>query len=108
MIFVAEKEEKIGDLVIYLDGYLEKVLMLFDSIDLDEDVKEIVHNFDARPYIKRVINFEPLDRPSGPPPKSSVKVAPKLELIPQPAHLYYDYFITNEILNVVSSYFSNL
>lgn len=73
MIFVAKKDEKIGDLCVYLYNCLEKLLMLFDNIDLEEEFKEMVHNPDACPYIKWVINFKPLDRPNGPPPKSFIE-----------------------------------
>lgn len=63
----------------------------------------MVHNLDACPYIKGVIKFEPLDRPNGPPPKTSVEEAPKLELKPLTFNLYYIYLGINETLYVVVS-----
>ncbi|XP_070032023.1 uncharacterized protein [Nicotiana tomentosiformis] len=41
MIFVIVKEEEKNDVGAYLDDSLEKVLMLFDNIDLDDEVKEM-------------------------------------------------------------------
>ncbi|XP_070042865.1 uncharacterized protein [Nicotiana tomentosiformis] len=75
----------------------------FTSIDLDDEVKEIVHHLDAYAYIKGMIDFEPLDRPTRPPPKSSIEEAPKLELKPSPSHIYFAYLGVDETLLVVVS-----
>ncbi|XP_070020220.1 uncharacterized protein [Nicotiana sylvestris] len=85
----------------YLDDSLEKALMLFGNIDLDDEVKKMVDHMDACAYIKEMINFEPLDRPTEPPPKPSIEEDPKLELKPLPFHLHYAYLGSNEILPVV-------
>ncbi|XP_075108914.1 uncharacterized protein LOC142180747 [Nicotiana tabacum] len=78
--------------------------MLFDNIELDDEVKEMVYHLDACAYIKWMINFEHLDRPTRPPPKLSIKEAPKLELKPLPSHLHYAYLGANETLLVVVSF----
>lgn len=80
MIYVVEKYEESGDISVCLDDPLEKAFMLFDNIDLDDKFNEIVHHLDACAYINGMINFEPLERPTGPPPKSSIDEAPKLEI----------------------------
>nr|XP_009591259.1 uncharacterized protein LOC104088309 [Nicotiana tomentosiformis] len=100
---MVEKEEEKNDVGAYLDDSLEKVLILFNNIHLDDAVKEMVHHLDACSYIKGMINFEPLDRPTGPPPKSSIEEAPKLELKPLPSHLYHAYLGANETLSIVLS-----
>lgn len=88
---------------------IEKALMLFNSIDLDDEVKEMVHHMDAWAYIKGMINFEPLDRPTGTPPKPPIEEAPKLMLKPLLSHLHYAYLGYNEtLLIVVSSDFFDL
>ncbi|XP_070019617.1 uncharacterized protein [Nicotiana sylvestris] len=88
----------------YLNDSLEKTIMLFDNIELDDEVKEMVYHLDACAYIKWMINFEHLDRPTRPPPKLSIKEAPKLELKPLPSHLHYAYLGANETLLVVVSF----
>ncbi|XP_070054389.1 uncharacterized protein [Nicotiana tomentosiformis] len=47
--------------------------------------------------------FEPLNRPSGPPPKPSIEEAPKLELKPLPPHLQYAYLGSSDTLPVIVS-----
>ncbi|XP_070053196.1 uncharacterized protein [Nicotiana tomentosiformis] len=47
MISVVEVDEKLLDMSIYLEDSLEKALMLFDSLEIDDDVEEIMHILDA-------------------------------------------------------------
>ncbi|XP_019255074.1 PREDICTED: uncharacterized protein LOC109233655 [Nicotiana attenuata] len=83
MISVAEVDEQLLDTSVYLDDSLEKTLMLFDSLEIDEEVEEMMHILDAScAYMQGIHPFKPLNRPSGPPPKPSIEEAPKLELKP--------------------------
>ncbi|XP_019265861.1 PREDICTED: uncharacterized protein LOC109243393 [Nicotiana attenuata] len=89
---------------------LEKALMLFNHLELEEEVEEMLQILDASSkYIRERSQFEPLDRPIGPPPKPPVEEAPKLELKPLPSHLHYAYLGSSNTLPViVSSHLSNL
>ncbi|XP_070010267.1 uncharacterized protein [Nicotiana sylvestris] len=92
MISVVEVDEQLLDTSVYLDDSLEKALMLFDSLGIDEEVEEMMHILDAScAYMQRIHPFEPLNRPSGPPSKPSIEEAPKLELKPLPPLLQYAY-----------------
>ncbi|XP_075098870.1 uncharacterized protein LOC142175775 [Nicotiana tabacum] len=89
---------------------LEKTLMLFNHLELEEEVEEMLQNLDAScEYIRERSQFEPLDRPIGLPPKPSVEEAKTLELKPLPSHLHYTYLGSSNTLPViVSSYLSKL
>nr|XP_016469809.1 PREDICTED: uncharacterized protein LOC107792128 [Nicotiana tabacum] len=101
---VYKVDEKLIDQSVYLDDSLEKALMLFDSLDIDDKVEEIMHILDAScVYMQGLNAFEPLNRPSGPPPKPSIEKAPKLELKPLPPHLQYAYFGGSDTLHVIVS-----
>ncbi|XP_070036740.1 uncharacterized protein [Nicotiana tomentosiformis] len=63
----------------------------------------MVNHLDACANIKGLIDFEPLDRPTGPPPNMSIEEAPKLELKPLPSLLRYAYLGVDETLPVVVS-----
>nr|XP_016473344.1 PREDICTED: uncharacterized protein LOC107795262 [Nicotiana tabacum] len=81
MISVVEVDGKLINMSVYLDDSLEKALMLFDSLEIDDKVEEMMHNLDASyTYIHRLNPFEPLNRPSGTPPKLLIEEAPKLDL----------------------------
>ncbi|XP_070032119.1 uncharacterized protein [Nicotiana tomentosiformis] len=85
MISVVEVDEQLIDTSVYLDDSLEKALMLFDRLEIDDEVEEMMHILDAsRAYMQGLNPFETLNRPSGPPPKLSIEEAPKLELKPLP------------------------
>ncbi|XP_019251209.1 PREDICTED: uncharacterized protein LOC109230136 [Nicotiana attenuata] len=105
MISVVEVDEQLLDMSVYLDDSLEKALMLFDSLEIDDEVKEMMHILDAScSYMQGIHPFEPLSRPSGPPPKPSIEEAPKLKLKPLPPHLQYAYFgVSDTLLVIVSS-----
>ncbi|XP_075084858.1 uncharacterized protein LOC142168097 [Nicotiana tabacum] len=87
MISVIEIEEEKYDMGAYLDDSLEKALMLFDIIDLDDEVKEMVHHLDACAYIKGMIDFEPLDRQTRPPP-SYIPVITRYQLHQRTTFIY--------------------
>ncbi|XP_070009564.1 uncharacterized protein [Nicotiana sylvestris] len=88
MISVVDVDEQLLDTSVYLDDSLDKALMLFNILEIDD---EGIHP------------FEPLNRPSGPPPKSSIEEAPKLELKPLPPHLQYAYLGGSDTLHVIVS-----
>ncbi|XP_070036702.1 uncharacterized protein [Nicotiana tomentosiformis] len=89
---------------IYLDDSLEKALMCFDSLEIDDDVEEMMHILDAScAYMQGLNPFVPLNRTSGPPPKPSIEKAPKLELKPLPPHLQYAYLGGSDTLPVIFS-----
>ncbi|XP_019234593.1 PREDICTED: uncharacterized protein LOC109215036 [Nicotiana attenuata] len=70
-------ELQLLDTSVYLDGSLEKALMLSDSLENDDEVEEMMHILDAScAYMQRIHPFEPLNRPSRPPPKLSIEKAP--------------------------------
>ncbi|XP_070046752.1 uncharacterized protein [Nicotiana tomentosiformis] len=102
MISIVEVDEQLIDPSVYLDDSLEKALMLFDSLETDDEVEEIMHILDAScVYMQELNTFEPLNRPSGPPPKSSIEEAPKLELKPLPPHIQYAYLVEQTLLRVL-------
>nr|XP_009763529.1 PREDICTED: uncharacterized protein LOC104215424 [Nicotiana sylvestris] len=104
MISVVEVDEKILDTSVYLDDYLGKTLMLFDSLEIDDEVEEMMHILDAScAYMQGIHPFEPLNRPNGPPPKPSIEEAPKLKLKPLPPHLQYAYLVDSDTLPVIVS-----
>ncbi|XP_070039300.1 uncharacterized protein [Nicotiana tomentosiformis] len=77
-------DEELLDTSVYLDNSLEKALMLFDNLEIDDKVEEMMHILDAScAYMQGIHPFEPLNRLSGSPPKPSIKEAPKLELKPE-------------------------
>nr|XP_016446882.1 PREDICTED: uncharacterized protein LOC107771934 [Nicotiana tabacum] len=110
MISVVEINEPVVEPSAFKEDALENALMLFNHLELEERVEEMLQILDAScEYIRERSQFEPLDRPIGPPPKPSVKEAPKLELKPLPSHLHYAYLRSSNTLPViVSSYLSNL
>ncbi|XP_075098871.1 uncharacterized protein LOC142175776 [Nicotiana tabacum] len=82
----------------FKEDALEKALMLFNHLELEEEVEEMLQILDAScEYIRERSQFEPLDRPIGLPPRPSVEEAPKLELKPLPSHLHYE----EKILGVI-------
>ncbi|XP_070002946.1 uncharacterized protein [Nicotiana sylvestris] len=83
---------------------LEKAIVLFESLEINDEVEEMKHNLDATcEYIKGFNPFEPLNRTDGPPLKPSVEEAPKLELKLLPSHLHYTYLGSSETLPVIIS-----
>ncbi|XP_070020349.1 uncharacterized protein [Nicotiana sylvestris] len=83
---------------------LEKAIVLFESLEINDEVEEMKHNLNATcEYVKGFNPFEPLNRPDGPPLKPSVEEAPKLELKPLPSHLHYAYLGSSETLPVIIS-----
>nr|XP_016480071.1 PREDICTED: uncharacterized protein LOC107801283 [Nicotiana tabacum] len=104
MIFVVEVDEKHIDTSVYLDNSLDKALMLFDSLEIDDEIEEMIHILDTScAYMHGLNPFEPLNRPSGPPPKPSIEETPKLELKPFPPHLQYSYLGGFDTLPVIVS-----
>ncbi|XP_019244578.1 PREDICTED: uncharacterized protein LOC109224454 [Nicotiana attenuata] len=89
---------------------LEKALMFFNHLELEEEVEEMLHILDAScEYLRESTQFEPLDRPICPPPKPSIEEAPKLELKSLPSHIHYAYLGNSNTLPViVSSHLSEL
>ncbi|XP_070053246.1 uncharacterized protein [Nicotiana tomentosiformis] len=104
MISVVEVDEQLLDMSVYLDDSLEKTLMLFDILEIDDEVEEMMHILDAScGYIRGIHPFEPRNRPSGPSPKPSVEEAPKLELKLLPPHIQYAYLGGSNTLPVIVS-----
>nr|XP_009757591.1 PREDICTED: uncharacterized protein LOC104210390 [Nicotiana sylvestris] len=104
MISVVEADEQIQYLSVYLDNSLEKALMLLDSLGADEEVEEMMHILDTScAYMQGIHPFEPLNRPEGPPPKTSIEEAPKLELKPLPPHLQYAYLGDSDTSPIIVS-----
>nr|XP_016456314.1 PREDICTED: uncharacterized protein LOC107780303 [Nicotiana tabacum] len=76
----------------FKEDALEKALALFNHLELEEEVEEILHILDAScEYIRERTQFDPLDRPIGPPPK------------PLPSHLHYAYLGNSNTLHVIAS-----
>ncbi|XP_019263643.1 PREDICTED: uncharacterized protein LOC109241362 [Nicotiana attenuata] len=94
----------------FKEDALEKALTMFNHLELEEEVEKMLHILDAScEYLRESTQFEPLDRPIGRPPKSSLEEAPKLELKPLPSHLHYAYLGNSNTLPViVSSHLSEL
>ncbi|XP_070035526.1 uncharacterized protein [Nicotiana tomentosiformis] len=94
----------------FKEDALEKALMLFNHLELEEEDEEMLQILNAScEYIRERYQFEPLDRPIGLPPRPSVEEAPKLELKPLQSHLHYAYFGSSNTLPViVSSHLSKL
>ncbi|XP_070054808.1 uncharacterized protein [Nicotiana tomentosiformis] len=104
MIFVVEVDKQLIDTSIYLDNSLEKTLMFFYSLEINDEVEEVMHILDASyAYMQGLNPFETLNRPSRPPPKLSIEEAPKLELKPLPPHLQYAYLGGSDTLSVIVS-----
>ncbi|XP_070021737.1 uncharacterized protein [Nicotiana sylvestris] len=83
---------------------LEKAIVLFESLDINDEVEEMKHILNAScEYMKGSHPFEPLNMPNGPPPKPSIEEAPKLELNPLPSHLHYTYLGSSDTLPVIIS-----
>ncbi|XP_070056975.1 uncharacterized protein [Nicotiana tomentosiformis] len=110
MIFVVEINEPAIEPSAFKEDALEKALMLFNHLEREEEVEEMLQILDACcEYIRERSQFEPLDRPIGLPPKPSVEEAPKLELKPLLSHLHYAYLESSNTLPViVSSHLSKL
>ncbi|XP_075083523.1 uncharacterized protein LOC142167260 [Nicotiana tabacum] len=110
MIFVVEINEPAIEPSAFKEDALEKALMLFNHLEREEEVEEMLQILDACcEYIRERSQFEPLDRPIGLPPKPSVEEAPKLELKPLLSHLHYAYLGSSNTLPViVSSHLSKL
>ncbi|XP_070050474.1 uncharacterized protein [Nicotiana tomentosiformis] len=89
MISTVEMDEQLLDTSVYPDNSLEKALMLFDSLEIDDE---------------GLNPFETLNRPNGPPPKPSIEEAPKLELTPLPPHFQYAYLGGSDTLPIIVSY----
>nr|XP_016443067.1 PREDICTED: uncharacterized protein LOC107768453 [Nicotiana tabacum] len=110
MISVVEINELAVEPRAFKEDALEKALALFNHLELEEEVEEMLHILDAScEYIRERTQFEPLDRPIVPPPKPSVEEAPKLELKPLPSYLHYAYLGNSNTLPVIiSSHLSEL
>ncbi|XP_070041021.1 uncharacterized protein [Nicotiana tomentosiformis] len=104
IIFVVEVDEQHNDTSVYLDDSLEKALMLFDSLEIDDEVEEMMHILGAAcAYMQGLNPFEPTNRPSRPPPKPLIEEAPKLELKSLPPHIQYAYLGGSDTLPVIVS-----
>nr|XP_016499937.1 PREDICTED: uncharacterized protein LOC107818433 [Nicotiana tabacum] len=91
MISVVKINEPAVEPSAFKEDALEKALMLFNHLELEEEVEEILQILDAScEYIRERSQFEPLDRPIGLPPRPSVEEAPKQELKPLPSQLHYE------------------
>ncbi|XP_075107036.1 uncharacterized protein LOC142180018 [Nicotiana tabacum] len=110
IIYRVEINELAVEPSVFKEDALERALMLFNHLELEEEVEEILQILDGYcEYIRERSQFEPLDRPISPSPKSSVEEAPKQELKPLPSHFHYAYLGSSNTLPViVSSHFSNL
>ncbi|XP_070029857.1 uncharacterized protein [Nicotiana sylvestris] len=107
MISVMDMDEQLIFPSVYLKDSLEKAIVLFESLEIKDEVEEMKHILNAScEYMKGLNPFEPLNRPNGPPPKPSIEEAPKLELKPLPSHLHYAYLGSSDTLHVIIS--SNL
>lgn len=86
MISIVEVDESVLGSIVCLENSIDKLLMLFDNIEFDVEVEELMHIQNASyEYIKYEPQFEPLDRLSGPPPKPCIEEAPTLDLKPLPS-----------------------
>ncbi|XP_070019635.1 uncharacterized protein [Nicotiana sylvestris] len=104
MISVMEMDEQLIAPSVYLKDSLEKAIVLFESLEINDEVEEMKHILNAScEYMKGLNPFEPLNRPNGPPPKPSIEEAPKLELKPLPSHLHYAYLGSSDTLPVIIS-----
>ncbi|XP_070009687.1 uncharacterized protein [Nicotiana sylvestris] len=104
MISVMEMDEQLIAPSVYLKDSLEKAIVLFESLEINDEVEEMKHILNAScEYIKGLNPFEPLNRRNGPPPKPSIEEAPKLELKPLPSHLHYAYLGSSDTLPVIIS-----
>ncbi|XP_075104897.1 uncharacterized protein LOC142178979 [Nicotiana tabacum] len=108
IISMMKINEPAVETISFKEDALEKALMLFNHLELEEEVEEMLQILDAScEYIRERSQFEPLDKPIGLPPRPSVEEAPKLELKPLPSHLHYVYLGSSNTLPViVSSYLS--
>ncbi|XP_070055329.1 uncharacterized protein [Nicotiana tomentosiformis] len=73
-------------------------------LEIDDKVEEMMHILDAScAYMQGIHPFEPLNRPSGSPPKPSIEEDPKLELKSLPPLLQYAYLGSSDTLPVIVS-----
>nr|XP_009618043.1 uncharacterized protein LOC104110286 [Nicotiana tomentosiformis] len=110
MISVVKINEPAVEPSAFKDDALEKTLMLFNHLELEEEVEEMLQILDAScEHIRERSQFEPLDRVIGLPSGPTVEEAPKLELKHLPSHLHYAYLGSSNTLPViVSSHLSKL
>uniref|UniRef100_A0A1S4BGY0 Reverse transcriptase RNase H-like domain-containing protein n=1 Tax=Nicotiana tabacum TaxID=4097 RepID=A0A1S4BGY0_TOBAC len=79
MIFVVKINEPAVEPSAFKEDALEKTLMLFNYLELEQEVVEMLQILDAScEYIRERSQFEPLDRPIGLPPRPSVGEEEKL------------------------------
>ncbi|XP_070004986.1 uncharacterized protein [Nicotiana sylvestris] len=105
MISVMEMDEQLIAPSVYLKDSLEKAIVLFESLEINDEVEEMKHILNASyEYMKGLNPFEPLNIPNGPPPKPSIEEAPKLKLKPLPSHLHYAYLGSSDTLSVIISF----
>ncbi|XP_070029787.1 uncharacterized protein [Nicotiana sylvestris] len=105
MISVMEMDDQLIAPSVYLKDSLEKAIVLFESLDINDEFEEMKHILNAScEYMKGLNPFEPLNRPNGPPPKPSIEEAPKLELKPLPSQLHYAYLGSSDTLPVIISF----
>ncbi|XP_070017710.1 uncharacterized protein [Nicotiana sylvestris] len=104
MISVMEMDEQLIAPSVYLKDSLEKAIVLFESLEINDEVEEMKHILNAScEYMKGLNPFEPLNRPNGPPPKPSIEETPKLELKPLPSYLHYAYLGSSDMLPIIIS-----
>nr|XP_016463978.1 PREDICTED: uncharacterized protein LOC107786978 [Nicotiana tabacum] len=104
MISAMEMDEQFIAPSVYLKYSLEKAIVLFESLEINNEVEEIKHILNAScEYIKGLNPFEPLNRPNGSHPKPSIEEAPKLELKHLPSHLHYAYLGSSDTLSAIIS-----
>ncbi|XP_075107083.1 uncharacterized protein LOC142180062 [Nicotiana tabacum] len=110
MISMVEINEPAVEPSAFKEDALENALMLFNHLELEEEVEDMLQIPDVScEYIRERSQFELLDRTIGLPPKPTIEEAVKLELKPLPSHLHYAYSGSSNTLPViVSSHMSNL
>ncbi|XP_070022361.1 uncharacterized protein [Nicotiana sylvestris] len=78
IISVMEMDELLIAPSVYLKDSLEKAIVLFESLEINDEVEEMKHILNAScEYMKRLIPFKPLNGPNSPPPKPSIEESPK-------------------------------
>ncbi|KAK9020038.1 hypothetical protein V6N11_054536 [Hibiscus sabdariffa] len=88
---------------------IQNSIQIDDFVHLHEEDREEVDDLpfkeqQIKPFIPRFgMKFESLDFTEFVPPKSSLEIAPALELKPLPSHLKYVYLGTNDTLPVIIS-----
>ncbi|XP_070032742.1 uncharacterized protein [Nicotiana tomentosiformis] len=91
--------------IVYPERVIEDVLLQIGKSIFPADF--IILDYEADE--QGIHHFEPLNRPSGPPPKLSIEEAPKLELKLLPPHLQYAYLGGSDTLPfIISSDLSKL